>query len=192
MNTLQLQMQSTFGRIGLQTRVAKLNIRQSPADLRIRQPKAEMRIEHRSGKLDIDQSQAFAEANLKSVFAWGREYAKRGHQAVLEGIARRAAEGDRLMKIENGGNPIAAIAAENSAPPPARINIGWMPKSPFSVKFHYSPAELNIHWQTFGAEIQAKPHPPEFSFVRGDVNVYMRVWPSLTIDVSGSRIDHHI
>jgi hypothetical protein len=185
-------MQSTYGKIGIQTRSAKLSIHQQKADLTIRQPKAEMRINRKPGKLDIDQSQAFAEEHLKSVFAWTRENASRGRKAALEGVGRRAAEGDRLMKIENGGRPIADLAEKNSSDPPLAFNIGWMPKSAFSVKFYYQPSKLKIHWQLHDPVINATPNLPQYAYQSGSVIIFMKQRPSLDIQVSGLRYDDHI
>lgn len=192
MKMAHLRMDATYGKIGLQTQNAKLRMNQQRADMTIRQPKAELSIQTLPGKLDIDQSKAFAEANLKSVYQLIEDFARRGREAVMKGIARRARQGDRLMKIENKGHPIADLGRINSSDPPLRFNIGWMPRSPFSVKFHYQPADVRIQWKIHGPEIHVTPHPTEFTYVPGSVSGFMRQRASLNIDVVGLRYDKNI
>lgn len=192
MNIPHLRMDATYGKIGIESRDARLAIHQQRAQQSIRQPKAELTIRTVPGRMNIDQSQAFAEAGLKSVFQLIDEFADRGRQAVLEGVGRRSEQGDQLMKIENKGNPIAEQARVNHAGPPVQFNIGWMPKSPFSVKFDYRPAELHISWDTHQPEIETIPRLPEYTYTPGDVRVYMRQWPSLKIDVVGANIDQQM
>lgn len=187
-----LRMDATYGKIGLRTKDGKLSIRQRQAEMTIRQPKAEMTIRSVGGKLNIDQSKAFAESGLKSVFQLNEEYVRRGRSAVLEGIARRAREGDRLMKIENSGHPIADIARSNSSDPPLRFNIGWMPKSPFSVKFSYQPVDVRIQWQIHRPQINVRPQSPEFSYAPASVSGFMRQRASLDIEVVGLRYDENV
>lgn len=50
-----------------------------------------------------------------------REMARRARQAALEGIARTARRGDRLARIEEPANRVAAIVAEETAPDLWRI-----------------------------------------------------------------------
>ncbi|HET7522321.1 MAG TPA: DUF6470 family protein [Bacillales bacterium] len=185
----RLRMDATYGKIGLRTQDAKLAIHQQKAKLTIRQPEAKLTIRTTPGKLNIDQSRAFAEAGLKSIFQLIDEFADSGHRKALEGIARRARQGDRLMQIENGGHAIAELGRINSSDPPLRFNIGWMPNSPFSVKFHYRPANVHIQWETHHPQIKAVPRPPQYAYTPGEVKGYMRQWPSLEIDVVGTKVD---
>lgn len=187
-----MRMNATYGKIGLRTHNAKHLINQQHAEMTIRQPKAEMFIRTIPGKLDINQSKAFAEANLKSVYQLIEDFSRRGHEAVMKGITRRAQQGDRLMKIENGGHPIAELARINSSDPPLRFNIGWMPRSPFSVKFHYQPADVRIQWQTHRPQIHVTPRPPEFTYVPGSVSGFIRQQANLNIKVVGLRYDENI
>lgn len=188
----KLMMRATYGKIGLKTQNAQLAIRQPFAEQNIRQSKAELSIHTVPGKLDIDQSQAFAEAHLKSIYALIDDYANRGRGAVMAGIARRAEQGDELMKIENGGRPIAEQARVNSEGPPPQFNIGWMPKSPFSVMFHYQPGNVDIRWEVHHPEINVQTHSPEYTYTPGKVDVEMRQWPLLDIQVADVHHDEYI
>lgn len=181
MSIPHLTMHSTQGRIAIQSSRAELNIQSSHADQTIEQPKAELHIQKTPSKLSIDQTEAWNNLNLKSAFVRIRDAADAGHQAVMEGIARRVRQGDQLMHIENKGNPIASQAAENSQHQMS-YDTGHVP--PFeAVKIHYQPSELSINWETHAPIINAKSNPPVMTYHPGQVNINMAQYPSLSIQI---------
>ena len=99
------------------------------------------------GQLTIDQSEAWAQMDIKPISQRTAENAQEGKQKALEGLARRAREGDDLMHIERGGNAIAAHAKENGKFMQKQTGLGWIP-SPFSVKMHYEQAKVQFDVQT--------------------------------------------
>ncbi|SFD41917.1 hypothetical protein SAMN05428981_101318 [Bacillus sp. OV194] len=188
MSVPQLRMESTKGQIGITTIQPVQEIEQKPADLEIQQPKADLSIETTPGMLTIDQSQAWADMDLKPISKRIEEFAQKGYSDWLDGLARMASQGDELMRIENGGQPIADQAKENGENPMLEFNIGFVP-SPFSVKTNYEPARVNIHWQVNKPIIEARINKPRHSYKPGEVHIDMKQWPSLTIDVTGQEID---
>jgi len=181
MNIPQIRIESTFANIGLATEKPVQEIRQPKADLSIRQPKAELTIERTPGQLTIDQTKAWEDMNLKHIFRLIDEFAENGYRDLLRGIARRARQGDELMRIEDGGNPIVSQAIENSGKPVRTLGITWIPSS-FSVKIHYVPGELEFHWKQHKPIIEAKPNKPEHHYTPGKVNVYLVQKNDLKID----------
>lgn len=133
-------------------------------------------------KLTIDQTEAFADMDIKSIFRRSEEWAAEGKRAVGEGMGRRAEEGSELIKIENGGNAIAEFAKINGTPPAKQFNIGVIP-SFFSVKIHYQPSELQIEVEPQKAIIEATPHKPIVNYQPGKVNIDMLQYPDLKIEV---------
>jgi Family of unknown function (DUF6470) len=188
MNFPQLRMESTFGRIGLTIQNAYQTIEQPKAELSIRQPIAELNMETTDGKLTIDQTQAWEDMDLKHIFRRIEEYAQNGYQDWLSGMARVSQEGDDLMKIEAGGNPIPKHAKINSESQMYDFNIGFVP-SHFSVKTNYQPGDLNIDWRTNKPEIDVKVKNPLIEYTPGKIHGEMKQWPSLTIDFIGLEVD---
>jgi Family of unknown function (DUF6470) len=188
MNFPQLRMESTFGQLGLISQKPVQEIEQPPAEISIMQPKAELTIDRTPGKLTIDQTQAWEDMDLKHIFKRIEEFAQNGYQDWLAGMARRAQEGDDLMKIENGGNPIPEHAKINSESPQYEFNIGFVP-SHFSVKTNYQPSDLNINWKTNKPEIHVKVNKPRHDYTPGDIHGEMKQWPSLQIEVVGLELD---
>jgi hypothetical protein len=181
MNLPQIRLQSTFAKIDIHTQNAQLTIEQPPAELTIEQPKAEMEVVKIPSRLTIDQTKARADVDLKSAPQRIAEAAQEGQQAVLEGIARRAQEGDQLMQIENGGNPIAEQAKQHHFVPEHEFGIGWIP-SAGSVQINYDPGSTDINWKINKPIINSQAHKPIINYYPGKVDISMQQYQSLNVD----------
>jgi hypothetical protein len=181
MNFSSIRIQSQPAMIEIETRSGTQSIEQPPAELDIQQPQAELTIERTPSKLTIDQTKAREDVDLKSIFKRTEEFAQLGYQAFLEGIARRRQDGDELMRIENGGNPIAAQAKRNSVKHSREFNIGWIP-SHGSVKIHYEPGKVDIQVETKKPIINNKANKPIISYTPAEVEVRMKQYQSVKID----------
>lgn len=178
----QIQIQTTKAKLGLNIENPQQRIKQPTADLQIRQPAAEVSIRTTDGQLHIDSSQARRDLGLIGPLESSRNYAQKGKQAVLAGIARRAREGEQLASIENGGNAIQALAASKATPQKKALGIKFVP-SVGSVKTTYTPASVDINVQTNKAQIDATVNKPVHNYTPGKVSGYMLQYPSIEIDV---------
>ena len=177
----QIRMQSTFIQTSIQIEDPVQRIEQPKAIQSIEQPKAIVNMKSAPGQLTIDQSEAWAQMDIKPISQRTAEFAQEGKQKALEGLARRARQGDDLMHIERGGNPITAHVKENSARPPKQFNVGWIP-SPFSVKMHYERAKMQFDVQTQKPIIDVQIRKPIHDYTPGDVSVSVSRKNSLQID----------
>lgn len=182
MNFPRLEIHTTPALIGIETRKGYQTIEQPKADLTIEQPKAEMTIRQKPAKLLIDQTQAWRDMEIYGPIEASKRRAQEGYQKLLEGIARRAQEGNQLMKIENGTNAIKQIAKAKNTPQIAPINIKWIP-SVFSVKIEFEPNELDIQVEPRKPIINARANRPIINYQPGDVSIYMRQYNDIQIDV---------
>lgn len=178
----QIKMHSTFIQLDIQSEKPVQRIKRSDPVQSIQQPKAQVNMNTTPGKLTIDQSEAWAEMDIKPISERTAEYAEKGRQKVLEGIARRSRQGDELMSIEKGGNPIVAHAKENSTRPQKQFNVGWIP-SPGSVKIHYEQAKLQFDVQTNKPIIAVEFSQPTIDYTPGRVSYSIAQKNSLTIEV---------
>lgn len=176
----QIRLESTFIKTGLQIQKPVQKIEQPKATQSIQQPKAELEINTAPGKLAIDQTEAKAQLGLKTIPRLVSEAAQEGRQAVLEGIGRRASEGDQLMRIENQGNPIPQIAEANAFKE-KQFGIGWIP-SHGSVKLQYTPADVQVKVTPRKPIIDAQIQKPIHEYTPGNVSVYVEQKNSLKID----------
>ncbi|UOQ85171.1 DUF6470 family protein [Gracilibacillus salinarum] len=181
MDLPQIRLQSQFAQISIKENSAQLSIKQPQADLSIQQPKADMQISTTPSKLSIDQSQAWNELGFKSVSEMTKEQAQAGKQTLLEVIARRRRQGDQLMKIENGGNPLISQAVDNAIDDPKQINIKWIP-SHGSVKIDYQPAKLDIRVTPQEPLINVTPNKPVTNYKAGNVQIGLQQKNQLEID----------
>ena len=181
MKVPQIQLKTAPALIGIETRNAKLHIEQPQASLDLQQPPAAMTINRKPSKLTIDQTEAWAAVDLKSIKRRIEEFAKEGKREVLEGIARRAQQGQELMQIENKGNAIANHAKVNSERPEKRFNIGFVPPH-FSVKVSYEPSKVEIDWKTNKVINQSKANKPVVEYEAGKVDISLQQRNSLESD----------
>ncbi|KQL52985.1 hypothetical protein AN964_05310 [Heyndrickxia shackletonii] len=192
----QIRLESQPAMIQMNSKIATQSIEQPAAGLDIQQPPAELHIERTPAKFTVDQSQAWADMDLKPISKRIKEFAQNGYQDWLDGIARRAEEGDQLMRVENGGNPIASISKENSKLPTHEFNFGLVP-SPLSVKTYFDPSKLDIQWDTKKPSINVRVNKPTIEYSPGNVSISMKQYQSLKIDFTninsiGSNFENQI
>jgi len=168
----QIRIDQQFARIGISMEDAKVQMSQPEADLSIKQPPADVNIETRPGKLSIDQSQAFHDLGQYPVKEAVRLEAEEGKKLVTEGTRRRRREGDQLMKIENGGDPIKQQAKTRMPREYRPFNIGVIP-SYNSVKINYEPADVNVDIQANKPVIQSQANPVQRQVTPANFDVYL-------------------
>lgn len=181
MSIPQIRMQSTFAQIGIETSRGEMQIEQRHADMMMEQPMAELIIDRRPPRLTIDQTRAFEDVNLKSVFRMTEDVAQAGYQQAMNAIARISQEGDELMMIEHGFSALHSQAERNSLPPMADFNIGWIP-SLNSVKINYDPGDTRINWKTHPVNIEVTPNKPVINYYPGKTNIFLAQKNTLNID----------
>ncbi|WP_175073641.1 DUF6470 family protein [Terribacillus sp. AE2B 122] len=177
----QVQLQSQLAQISINTTGAKVNIQQPEAEQTIRQPQAEITMHTTPSKLTIDQTQAWNDMDLKSVFKRTEDFAELGKKSNLEGIARRVQEGKEMMEIENGGDPIVAQAKRIDERKLKDFALGWIP-SQFAVKTDYQPSKLDINVKINHPEIINTPQKPQIKYQKGQVDTGIAQYQSLKVD----------
>jgi len=183
----QIRMHSQPAKIQIQTEPAQLHMSQPSGDLTIRQPKAEISMRTKQGRLNIDQSQAWEDMNLLSAKKSIARNAQAGEQAAAQGTARRARQGNALMRIENSADPIKAQAMENAFSEQKRLGITFIP-STFAVKTSYEPADLDIQVQTHQPVIEGRANKPMMQYTPGRIETSLAQRPELTIEVINTKI----
>lgn len=187
MNFPQIRLQSQTAQIELKTNPAKQSIEQPGPDLDLQQPPAELHIDRTPAVLSIDQSEARADVDLKSIRRRVEEFAQNGYREWLNGIARRAQEGNELMRIENGGNPIASIAKQNGKLLPTyEFNIGYVPKAG-SVKIDFQPTKLDIQWDIKKPINNTQARKPIIEYQPGTVDIRMKRYQDVQIDFANLK-----
>lgn len=182
----QLQLRSQMAKINISQTKGTQQLSQPKADLTIKQPHASLSIRTRPSKLTIDQTQAFADANLMSILRRNDRAAAEALSKSKAGTTRRAREGTDLMKVENQGQPIISHAKNNSERPKKQLGIEFIP-SQFSVKINYQPADVNINAETNAPVVQARKNNPVHNYQPSDVNISLAQRQQLDIDFINVR-----
>lgn len=181
MNIPKLQLQTTKAQIGLNIHKPVQKIEQPKADLDLQQPKAKLTIDKTKSQLSIDTFEARESLDLKNARSRIKEMAQKGKQDALDGVARRAQEGDELMRIENGGNPIVEHAKRRGPQSYSSIAIHFLPQ-PGSVKINYEPSSVNINIEPQKVINNTKAIKPIHEYKPGSVEIEMLQKPSIKID----------
>lgn len=180
MNVPQIRITSSDAKIGLNIHQPIQKIQQPKADIQIYQPSANITMNKRPSKLTIDQTRALADVGIKPTGVVVKEAANKGYQSFLQGLARRAQQGDQLMKIEKGGSPLASQAKVNGERPSKSFNVGFIP-SYNSVVIDYDPGELDIQVSRNKPIIDVRPNKPIHEYTPGTTDVYLAQKPTIDI-----------
>ena len=175
----KLSVQTTEGLIGLSTTKSIQRIEQRPATLSIEQPKAIQTLRTTQSQLTIDSTQARSDVDLKSVSMRWEEVASYSKQSVAEGTSRRASEGSEMMRIENGGSPIAS-QAQRTGRQIKELSIKFIP-SYGSVKINFVPGDVDIQTEQQKPIISAQLNKPTHDYTPGKVTAEMIQYPSIDI-----------
>lgn len=185
-----IQISTVNGQIGISKDPTTVQMRQPMADMKMRQPHADVKYIQRDAKINIDQTEAFADAGLKHISRHIREWAEKGKQQVSKATATIASQGDQMMKIENKGSVIPQIAKTNSEDPMRDINIAFIPSSVSKVKINYTPGEFKVNAQPKEVEIEIKPNKPVIKVNPGNTNIYLKQKSAISFSVVGLNVDY--
>ncbi|MEH7342625.1 DUF6470 family protein [Bacillus sp. JJ1532] len=184
-----IQIHATSAKLGIQKTPTTIQMRQPMADMTMRQPHAQIDYQQRDTTIQIDQSEAFADAGLKPISRHIREWAEKGKQQALKATATIAQQGDQMMKIEQGGLVIPQIAKTNSEDPIREFNIGFMPSSASKVRIHYSSGKFQMDVKQQKPIIKIKPNQPVINVNPGKTNIYLKQKSSISFSVPGLNVD---
>lgn len=180
-----LQITTQKARLGMQTSPSRMEIEQPRGQWQMQTVPAQMQINQGTPQVIIDQSVPFAEAGLKTLPMMMQEYADLGKQYVLEGIARRAQEGD-MMARPPYGNAIAQIAASRTPIERADFNVQFIPQS--RPEIDIVGLEFEINWQLGGSERTFHPQKPQINYTPGAVEIYMMQHPEIYFEYIDTRV----
>lgn len=96
------------------------------------------------GRLSIDSTQPRQEMGYYSYMAFVSENTRIALRQVTKGIADTVATGDKLMRIEDGGNPLRSLARERASvrDNDTQVVLAFIPLSPPAIS--YTPGTLSI------------------------------------------------
>ncbi len=189
-----LSIQTTSTQIGIHHASGKWNIESQKATLHFRTKQAKVNLDTELPMVIIDQYECFATAGLKNNYDLTRSMAQKAYQQLIEYIGKTASDGNTLAAIENGGNPIKAIAVRD-AYPEHTFGIDSIPKARPKISF---TGGVNIEWEDarhgarIGIEGQYNPGYIMIDYKPSDIDIYVKQYPKINIEYLGNSIDSKI
>lgn len=181
----QIQIRTTDAQIDLNIAKPQQYIKQPSATQHIEQPAAILEINTTRSVLKIDSSQARRDLGLIGPLESSANYAQKGKQEAMKGMARRAREGRQMMEgagKDQGRATIQNIAKQNHGPHRVQFNIKFVP-SVGSVKIDYTPGTTDVNIQRREPVIDAQVNKPIHEYTPGKVTGTMIQRPDVDIDV---------
>ena len=183
---MQLQIRSQLALIGLEINKPFLHLRTTMPKVELQIKKPEIKIHSPRPVLHIDQTQCFADAGKRTPSDFAAYYAEMAWSDSMEGIARRAQEGDMLAQIHKGYT-IEKLAAQNLGEI-ADFNVTAIPKQPPRVWFDTYPVQFEF--DPGYVETRLQMGTVEGNLQWGKVNIYLRQKNYLEINwVENSKVD---
>lgn len=176
----QIRIQTTPTKIGMDSKQAKLMIEQPKAKVDIRQEFSKVEISHSNAEILIDQSRAFKAYGVYSPLELTKNISEQSKQEASKAVAKIVETGNRLAAIQNKQNPIPDIARENMFNYP-QINV-LGEASRLNVDINVKPGKLDMKWHGGKAHINITPQYPKFNYVPGNLDIYVKQYPTLKID----------
>lgn len=182
--------------IDIQRIPSKMEIQTTKAKLLLHQQHARISMHTEMPKLEIDQSEAFSSAGLKSNGELIKEAASRGYESVSEYTSKVARDGDILAQIEKGGMPLIDIV-ERDAYPEHEFGFDSIPKvgPRFKLTRGYVEIETNKYFgigNNNGVEGEYVPGDIKFNYTPSIINIYLKQYPSINFKYTGTNIDTYI
>lgn len=133
----------------------------------------------------VDQTECFIERGYKPPSVLANECAGAGRRAALEGIARRATEGDFLAAIEKG----AAIADLALSEEKCEVTFALLPRTRPVVefvetphRFAVAPGGMRVNFTPGAVKVGEVPSLPY-------LNVYLKQEPFVKIQAVSAKLD---
>ena len=181
-----INISTVSGQIGIKTTNAKLLITQPPPFVELKQKHPKVIIDTEHVQVIIDQRQCFNDTGLMDFLTLTEDGVQRAKQAVFEGIARRAQEGDMLAAIESGMDAIAEIAYNNSFES-VDYNLAVMPISRPKIDFKGGTVDIKV--DEGYVSLHAVPNKPQGQYEPGRVEIFMLRNPDIKITHTGNNVD---
>ncbi|WP_010278713.1 DUF6470 family protein [Paenibacillus senegalensis] len=174
-----IEIRQQHAKLGMQSELGRNFIKQSRADMEIHTTRPELVMESSRSELTIDQGSAWASLGKDHPFNLNQRIYSQCQDIVLQGIARRVEEGNRMAAIHTGEHVFAELARER-----AFQEAGIEPRAPLaypSVAIEYKPGNTSIQVKEGSYQLHVQPHRPQIDYEPGKLNIYMLQYQSVEI-----------
>lgn len=188
MSVGQINITQTFARLEWETLPPTYTFEPAHTTITIDKQPVELILNRTPPMLRIDQSQCWADMDLKNVFQRIAEAAEDGKQQVLKYIEKATLDGEQLGAIGNPGNVIYNQALGHKLIPKQSLQYGNVPEN-FSLRYECIPGELNIDWKPGEIKIDVQTVPFKHSYEKGKILYAMQRKNELYFEVAGGSLN---
>ena len=180
-------------RININEQRAQIGLNITRSNLVLNQPSPEIQISDQPTQLQINAEQPTFTVNtdairreigLSTSRQFAQDFAHAGRQAAMQGIARRASEGDTMARLQVQGTdafPIISRNAQMARLGPVDFNVGLMPTSSPVMTWHVNQIDINFTRHSLQVDAPATNLAQVSLSPQHAVNAYFEVPPQMNI-----------
>ena len=148
--------------LSIHSQPGRLDMHRTPPQVLIERTPSELRISRHAPQVSMDFSEYRRAVGVRSPIDFAQNNAAEGRSTVAEEIGRIAAEGDQLMRIEEGVS-FADIAQARSEPQEAELTLAPVPVprrttvNPGGVTMSFTPSDVRIDAEVAPVQINYQP-----------------------------------
>lgn len=181
----QLQITTQPSLLEFSSSKAKLSISQQRPDMEIESPRAKMDINSPRPDMEIDQHQAFRAYNGGTALEMNQQIYSELPSLMLEALAKRVEQGNRMAEFHLPGNTIAEIYGSDWKRDP--FVEFRAPASYDNVDIHVTRNEPQINIEPITPQISAQAYIPQIDYHPGSLDIRVKQYAS--IDIVPPQID---
>ncbi|MCL2248399.1 MAG: DUF6470 family protein [Oscillospiraceae bacterium] len=144
---MRININEQRAQIGLNITRSNLNINNPSAAIQINDQRSQVQIHSEQPTFTADHSAVRRDMGLSTSGQFAQDFANAGRQAAMQGIGRRAREGDQMANAQvRGVDPMPMIARNNANARlgPIPVNIGLMPRSSPHFTWHVNRLQIGF------------------------------------------------
>ena len=185
----QIQIQQSFGQIGLDYRPPHWQIHSPAVNLQIHSTDPQLDVQQTNGQLQIDQTQAFADAGRLKPLASTEDFVHKAEVTAQRNITETAQFGQQMLRSHDPRKTMQQWVSRYADRQP-QTGPALVPR-PFSVHVHYDLGHISEQLKNGQVTIHAQVQSPQLTVSLGSVRVYQERAASLqlTPPTLGSLVD---
>lgn len=171
--------------IEFKTTPAQLTRTSATADLEISRERNGLQIKSRPIKLNIDTFESRS-SYMPTVKQSIDQMAEKSINIAYQATARFAQEGNMLLDITTGADPLGDIIRSRSMGQSKDFTIGFVPNAPANIS--WTPGDMQIRYEMDKLNFDWKTNQGDFEFTPASIEFNIKQYPKVVIDYVGDPI----
>ncbi|NLM96926.1 MAG: hypothetical protein GX175_04840 [Halanaerobiaceae bacterium] len=184
LNFPQIRIEQQHALIGLDIKKPDLKTIQGKPLLQIKREMGKLDIETDHVEINVDNYPSYYDLGYRKPADISKDIAGKGREVYLEYVKRTSINGDRLMRIEEN-TTISDIAVDETFSGEKEVNLAWIRGPEIDVikaelSMEYTPGRIIFYSQLAQTRVDLD---------WGKVNVYLKQYPHIDIQVIGGELN---